>query len=221
MSGAHRNFGLGLLLGGFGFRQELALSKVRLADRELTGEYSASLDRDRFRSDVAFKATAFPDCDRPSGNNLGRHSALDVDVGDPHSPKTLNVGFTLDDYLLSPDSAWNFPDQIDRHQILAFKVAAQFSFDDGRVTDYARATEIALGGEVDVTAGPNGAAEAGDDLVITQIDMRAAAGAIGRCCLIADFMFAFALETGNEAIALPAPDCFQLSMQRHFFRSSG
>ena len=61
---------------------------------------------------------------------------------------------------------------------------------------------------MDVAAGANCSTEAGGDLVITKIDVRAAAGAIGRRRLIADFVFTFAFETGNDAITLAAPDCF-------------
>ncbi|MEY2601672.1 MAG: hypothetical protein QOJ36_991 [Verrucomicrobiota bacterium] len=73
---------------------------------------------------------------------------------------------------------------------------------------------------MDVAASPNRPAEAGGDFVIAEIDVRAAAGTIARCRLIADFVFALAFETRNEAIALPGPNIFQLSMERQFFRRS-
>ena len=67
---------------------------------------------------------------------------------------------------------------------------------------------------MDVAASPNRPAEAGGDFVIAEIDVRAAAGTIGRRRLITDFVFAFAFETRNEAIALPAPHRLEPSMER-------
>jgi len=73
---------------------------------------------------------------------------------------------------------------------------------------------------MDVAAGANGAAKAGGNFIIAQIDVRATAGTVGRGRLIADFMFAFAFETGNDPISLAIPDPFQLSMEREFFGCS-
>ena len=74
---------------------------------------------------------------------------------------------------------------------------------------------------MDVAASPNCPAEAGGDFVITEIDVRTASGTIARCRLIADFVFAFAFETRNEAIALPAPHRLKLAMERQFLRRGG
>ena len=71
-----------------------------------------------------------------------------------------------------------------------------------------------------IAASANGAAKAGRDFVIAQIDVRAATRAIGRCRGVADFVFAFTFEAGDNAIALAAPYIFQLSMKRNFFRRS-
>ena len=69
---------------------------------------------------------------------------------------------------------------------------------------------------MNVSASPNRATEAGGDFVIAQIDMCAATGTIRRSRLIADFMFAFTLETGDETIALTSPNIFQFTMNRGF-----
>ena len=66
---------------------------------------------------------------------------------------------------------------------------------------------------MDIAASANRATEAGGDFVIPEIDVCAATGTIGRARRFADFMFAFALETRNEAIALPAPNGFELAMK--------
>ena len=73
---------------------------------------------------------------------------------------------------------------------------------------------------MDVAAGANGAAKAGGNFIIAQIDVRATAGTVGRGRLIADFMFAFAFETRDYAIALPAPHRFKSSMERQFLGRS-
>ena len=85
------------------------------------------------------------------------------------------------------------------------------------MTDHARAAEIAFVGQVEVAASADGATKTGGNFVIAEIDVRAATGTIGRCRRVAHFMFAFALETGNDAIALTAPDPFKFSMKRTFF----
>src|SRR5205085_6457351 len=104
--------------------------------------------------------------------------------------------------VLSADPAGNFSDQIDGHRIFALEIATQFALNDRRTTNHARAAEIAFVREMNIATSANCPAEAGRDFVIAQIDMGAATRAIRRSRLIADFMFAFALKTGNNAIAL-------------------
>jgi len=67
---------------------------------------------------------------------------------------------------------------------------------------------------MDVAPSANCSTEAGGDFVIAQIDVRAATGAIGRRRLIADFVFALTFEARDGAIALPAPNAFELAMKR-------
>jgi hypothetical protein len=82
------------------------------------------------------------------------------------------------------------------------------------VTNDAGAAEIPLVGQVEIAPRPNAPTEVGRDFVITQINVRAASGAIRRRRLVADFGFAFALETGDDAVALTAPDIFEFTMKR-------
>ena len=149
------------------------------------------------------------------------HAATNLNAFDLEAPEEMDVRFAIDHNPLRHQASRNFADEINRRRADAFHVAAQFSFDDGRVTDHARAAEIALGSQMDVAASPNRPAETGGDFVIAQIDMRTAAGAVGRRCLIADFVFALTLETRNEAIAMSTPNRFEFSMEGHFFRGSG
>ena len=151
--------------------------------------------------------------DRAGGHDFAGHAALDVDVGHPHPPKALNVRFSLNNQVLSANAAGNFPDQVDRHRIFALKISAHFPFDDGRGTNHTCAAEIALARQMDIAASANRATEAGGDFVIAEINVRAATGTIGRARGIADFMFAFAFETRDKAIALPAPNAFELAMK--------
>jgi hypothetical protein len=74
---------------------------------------------------------------------------------------------------------------------------------------------------MDVATSANRTTEAGRDFVIAEIDVRAATGAIGRRRLIADFVFALTFETSDDAIALPAPNRFELAMERQFLRRRG
>jgi hypothetical protein len=85
------------------------------------------------------------------------------------------------------------------------------------MTNHARAAEIAFVGQVEVAARADGATKTGGNFVIAEIDVRAATGTISRCRRVADFVFAFALETGNNAIALTAPYPFKFSMKRTLF----
>ena len=55
---------------------------------------------------------------------------------------------------------------------------------------------------MDITAGADRATEAGDDFIIAQIDMRAAAGTVSRCRSVADLVFALAFKAGNKTVAL-------------------
>src|SRR5207302_8115122 len=100
------------------------------------------------------------------------------------------------------------------HRIFTLKIATKFPFNNGRVTNHAGAAEVAFVGQVHVAASANRSAEAGSDFVIAQIDVRTTAGAVGRGRLVAYFVFAFAFETRNHAIALPAPHRLELSMER-------
>ena len=52
---------------------------------------ATNVDRDGFRSHVAFQGAGFVNCYRAGGHDFTGHSALDVDVGHPDPPKTLNV----------------------------------------------------------------------------------------------------------------------------------
>ena len=148
-----------------------------------------------------------------TGQDFTGHAPLDVDVRHLHAPKALNVGFPLNNDVLSADAAGNFSDQVNRHRILALKIAAEFPFNDRRVTNHAGAAEIALGGQMHVAASANRATEAGCDFVIAEIDVRAATGTIGRARGIADFVFTLAFETKDDAIALPTPNGFEFAMK--------
>src|SRR5207248_8614558 len=71
-----------------------------------------------------------------------------------------------------------------------------------------------------VTTSADGATKAGGNLVIAQIDMRAATRTVGRCRLIADFVLSFAFETRNDAITLATPNILELAMERNFSRGN-
>lgn len=87
------------------------------------------------------------------------------------------------------------------------------------MTNHAGAAEVALVGQVNVTTGANRPAEAGGDFVIAQVDVRAATGTVRGRSLIADFVFSFAFEAGDDAIAPVAPNVLELAMKRNFSRN--
>ena len=86
---------------------------------------------------------------------------------------------------------------------------------------HAGAAEIALVAQVQIAARANGATKASGDFVIAQVDVGTAARAIGRGRRVADLMLSLAFETRNDAILLPAPNVFQLSMKRNFLYGAG
>jgi hypothetical protein len=53
--------------------------------------------------------------------------------------------------------------------------------------------------------------EAGCNLVVAQIDVRAAPGTICRCCCVADLVFALAFKTGDYAVASAVPKAVEFS----------
>ena len=89
------------------------------------------------------------------------------------------------------------------------------------MTNDTGAAEIAFVSQVQSAASANAAAETRSDFVVAQIDVRAAAGTICRCRLIADFVLTLAFKTGDDAIALATPDIFEFAMKRNFLSRAG
>src|SRR5205814_6478008 len=138
------------------------------------------------------------------------HPAADVDVRYGHTTETLNFRFSLDEDVLGCDPAGNLADQLDRHGLFALKISAQSPFDDRGMTNHARATELALVGQMHVTTGADGATEAGSNLVLAPIDTGAATRTVGRCRLIAVRLLSFAFVTRIQAVTTPAQTILQL-----------
>lgn len=74
------------------------------------------------------------------------------------------------------------------------QVATQPAFYQGRSTNHATAAQIAFSGEMDVATRSNRSAESAGDLVIAEIDMRAASGADCRRRRPADLLFPLTFE---------------------------
>jgi len=85
------------------------------------------------------------------------------------------------------------------------QVATQPAFYQGRSTNDAAAAQIALSGEMHVTTRSNRSAESAGNLVIAEIDMRAASGADCRRRRAADLLFPLTFETFDNRAALPFP----------------
>jgi hypothetical protein len=90
------------------FPEQFSLCQVNLPDGELAGKHPAFLDADRPRCDVALQRTLSMDRHRLS-DNLSGHPAFDFDVLRVHGPKTVNVSFSINDYVSRPDAAGDFP----------------------------------------------------------------------------------------------------------------
>ena len=85
------------------------------------------------------------------------------------------------------------------------QVATQPAFDQGRSTNHAAAAQIAFSGEMDVATRSNRPAESAGDLVIAEIDMRAASGADCRRRRAADLLLPLTFEALDNRAALPFP----------------
>src|SRR4029453_13873409 len=85
------------------------------------------------------------------------------------------------------------------------QVPTQPTFDQGRSTNHATAAQISFSGEMDVATCSNCPAESTGDLIIAEIDMRAATGADGRRRRTADLLFSLTFEALDNRAALPFP----------------
>jgi hypothetical protein len=85
------------------------------------------------------------------------------------------------------------------------QVATQLAFYQGRSTIYATAAQIAFSGEMHVATGSNRSAESAGDLVIAEIYMRAASGAVCRGRRAADLLFPITFETLDNRATPPFP----------------
>ncbi len=85
------------------------------------------------------------------------------------------------------------------------QTAAQLAFYQGRSTNHTTTAQISFGREMDVATRSNRSAESAGDLVIAEINMRAASGANCRRRRTADLLFALTFETLDNRVALPLP----------------
>ena len=98
------------------------------------------------------------------------------------------------------------------------QVATQPAFYQGRSTNDAAAAQIALSGEMHVTTRSNRSAESAGNLVIAEIDMRAASGADCRRRRAADLLFPLTFETLDNRAALPFPKILKPVQDRRTLR---
>ena len=85
------------------------------------------------------------------------------------------------------------------------QVATQPAFNQGRSTNHAAAAQIAFSGEMHVPTRSNRSAESAVDLVIAEIDMRAASGADCRRRRATDLLFPLTFEALDNRAASPFP----------------
>jgi len=181
-----------------------------LTDYQLSRKNAAFLNRDRFRGHVSFERRVPLNGDGSLSDHLSNHVAFDFDAASSHAAETLHIRLALDDDLPSHESARKFADKINRGRLRADQIAAQFSLDQGRLTSHARAAEIAFAGEMNITARANTAAKTGCNLVVAQVDVRAARRTICRYGRFADFVLSLALKTFDGQAARLAPGTAKL-----------
>ncbi len=85
------------------------------------------------------------------------------------------------------------------------QIAAQFAFNQGRPANHATAAQIGLGHEMHIATRSNRSAESAGDLVIAEINVRAASRADCRRRCAADLLFSLTFETLDNRAALPFP----------------
>src|SRR6476659_11211910 len=86
------------------FAEEFSLCQVDLPNSELAGKNSPFFHADRPRCDIALQRSLSMDRYGLS-DNLSRHPAFDFAVLRAHSPKAMNISFTINDYLPRADAA--------------------------------------------------------------------------------------------------------------------
>ena len=86
----------------------------------------------------------------------------------------MNIGFALDDDAPRADSSRNFPCEVDRSSVIAMQIASESALNEGAPTNHTAAAQIAFACEMYISSCPNRTAETAGDLVVAQINVRAA-----------------------------------------------
>jgi hypothetical protein len=186
-------------------RQQISLGEIGFPNYELAGKDSALFHRNCFGRHISLERCILVNRYGRFGNDFTRHSSLDFDTRDADAAEKLNVRLPFHDNVLRAQASWDFSDETDRGWSGTLQIASQFSFDQRGPANYTGAAEIAFGGEMKIAARANASTEVRRDLVIAQINVRAAPRAVCRCCRIADLVFALAFKTRNDTAPLPIP----------------
>jgi hypothetical protein len=117
----------------------------------------------------------------------------------------MNIGFALDDDVARADAPGNLARKVNRGGI-AMQIAAQPPFDESRPANDAAAGQIAFCGQMHISACANCPAEPAGDLVVAQINMRAARRTDRRRGRTANLLFAFTFKALDNSAALPFPE---------------
>ena len=112
--------------------------------------------------------------DRAFRHDFARHAPANLDGLHLDAPEEMHVRFPIDDDVLRDQAARNLADEIDRGGADALHIPAHLAFNQGGAAGHRRAAQVALRRNVNLTLGLDRAAEARGDLVIPQVDVRAA-----------------------------------------------
>src|SRR2546423_3414490 len=153
--------------------------------------------------------------------DLAGHLSANLNAFDLEPPEEMHVRLAVDDNVFRDQAARNLAYIIDRGRADALHVAAHFSFDQRGAAGHGGAAQVALRRDMNLALSFDRAAEARGDLVIPQVDMRAAFRAEARGGRRTDFMFRLAVEALDLGVVVLGPKPFDLLAQRRIGRGAG
>ena len=154
------------------------------------------------------------DDDGPFRDDLARHPAANFDRLDLDPSEKMDVRFAVDDHILGDEAPGNLADVIDRRGADAVHVTAHLSFNERGAAGDGRAAQVAFRRDVDLALRLDRAAEARGDLVIPQVNVRAASRAKCRGRRGTDFVLRLAIKALDLGAVMLVPQAFDFLKER-------
>jgi len=92
------------------------------------------------------------------------------------SSETVNIGLPIDYDTSRADTAGDLACEVDRRGVVAMQVTAQPALDQCGLANHTATAEVPFAREMNVSSCSNGATEPAGDLVVAEINVRAARG---------------------------------------------